>query len=349
VRICVVGAGAIGGLVGAELALAGEEVTLIARGAQLDAIRERGLRLVRDGEERVAHPRALADPAGAGPQDVVMLAVKAHSLPELAGRLGPLFGPETAVVTMVNGIPWWYFHRHPEPQRDWILDTVDPGGRIWRAIGPERAIGCVVYPACDVPEPGLVVHESDDRFTLGEPDGASSERCRRLSEVMGRARLKAPVRAHIRNEIWIKLWGSATFNPISVLTGATLDVIVGDPDTRAICQGLMLEIQAVAEVLGVRFGIPIDRRLAGAAAVGAHRTSMLQDLERGRRLEIDALVGAIQELGRRVGVATPKLDAILALVVQRARTAGLYQPPSPLSPLSPGSPVSSPVSPPSGR
>lgn len=341
-KIAVVGAGAIGGFVGAELALAGEEVTLIARGAQLEAIQRGGLRLVRDGEQRIASPRAVADPAAAGPQEVVILAVKAHSLPPLAERLGPLLGPDTAVVTMVNGIPWWYFHRHPEPWRDWILDTVDPGGRIWRAIGPERAIGCVVYPACDVPEPGLVVHQSDDRFTLGEPDGSSSERSRRLSEVMGRARMSAPVRGHIRNEIWIKLWGSATFNPVSVLTGATLDVITGDPETREVCRGLMLEIQSVAEVLGVRFGIPIERRLAGAAAVGAHRTSMLQDLERGRPLEIDALVGSIQELGRRVGVATPRLDAVLALVRQKARGAGLYQPPSP------GSPVS-PVSPPSGR
>ena len=336
-KICVVGAGAIGGFVAAELALAGEQVTVVARGAQLDAIRAGGLRLVRDGEERVAHPRALAEPAGAGAQDVVILAVKAHSLPELASRLGPLFGPDTTVVTMVNGIPWWYFHRHPEPWRDWILDTVDPGGRIWRAIGPERAIGCVVYPACEVPEPGLVVHQSDDRFTLGEPDGTSSERCRRLSEAMGRARLVAPVRAHIRNEIWIKLWGSATFNPVSVLTGATLDVITGDPDTREVCRGLMLEIQAVAQVLGVRFGIPIERRLAGAAAVGAHRTSMLQDMERGRPLEIDAVVGSIQELGRRVGVATPRLDAILALVRQKAREVGLYQPLSPVSPVSPAS------------
>jgi 2-dehydropantoate 2-reductase len=348
VKICVVGAGAIGGFVGAELAHAGEEVTLVARGAQLEAIQRHGLRLVRDGEERTAHPRVVGDPATAGPQDVVILAVKAHSLPALAERIGPLLGTDTSVVTMVNGIPWWYFHRHPEPQRDWILDTVDPGGRIWRAVGPQRAIGCVVYPACDVPEPGLVVHESDDRFTLGEPDGTTSDRCRRLAEAMGRARMSAPVRAHIRNEIWIKLWGSATFNPLSVLTGATLDVITGDPDTRAVCRELMLEIQAVAEVLGVRFGIPIERRLAGAAAVGAHRTSMLQDLERGRSLEIDALVGSIQELGRRVGVATPKLDAILALVRQKARVAGLYQPPSPVSPVSPVSPPS-PVSPASGR
>ena len=341
-KVCVVGAGAIGGLVGAELALAGEEVTLIARGAQLEAIQRGGLRLLRDGEERIAFPRALADPAAAGPQEVVILAVKAYALPALAERLGPLCGPDTTVVTMVNGIPWWYFHRHPEPWRDWILDTVDPGGRIWRAIGPERAVGCVVYPACEVPEPGLVVHQSDDRFTLGEPDGTSSERCRRLAEAMGRARMTAPVRAHIRNEIWVKLWGNATFNPISVLTGATLDIITGDPETREVCRALMLEIQAVAEVLGVRFGIPIERRLAGAAAVGAHRTSMLQDLERGRPLEIDAVIGSIQEIGRRVGVATPRLDAVLALVRQKARGAGLYQPPSPVSPVSP-------VSPPSGR
>jgi 2-dehydropantoate 2-reductase len=272
---------------------------------------------------------------------VVILAVKAHDVPAAAARIGPLLAPDTAVVTMVNGIPWWYFHRHPEPWRDWILDTVDPGGRAWRAIGPERAIGCVVYAACEVPEPGLVLHESDNRFTLGEPDGSTTERCRRLSEAMARARLRAPVRAHIRNEIWIKLWGSATFNPLSVLTGATLDVIGSDPGTRAICRAVMGEIQAVAEVLGVRFGIPIERRLAGAAAIGAHRTSMLQDLERGRALEIDAVVGSVQELGRRIGVATPQLDVLLALVRQKARLAGLYQPP-----VSPESPVSPPPPPP---
>ncbi len=331
-KIAVVGAGAIGGFVGAELALAGEEVTLIARGAQLEAIQRGGLRVVRDGTERTAHPRALGDAAAAGPQDLVILAVKAHAVPDAATRIGPMLGKETAVVTMVNGIPWWYFHRHPEPWRDWILDSVDPGGRAWRAIGPDRAIGCVVYAACDVPEPGLVVHESDDRFTLGEPDGSSSERCRRLSEAMARARLAAPVRAHIRNEIWIKLWGSAAFNPLSVLTGATLDVLTGDPGTRELCRRLMREIQTVAEVLGVRFGIPIERRLDGAAAIGAHRTSMLQDLERGRPMEIDAVAGSVQELGRRVGVATPQLDAVLALVRQKAQLAGLYQPP-----VSPGS------------
>lgn len=336
-KIAVVGAGAIGGFVAAELALAGEEVTLLARGAQLDAIRAGGLRLVRDGEERVARPRALADPAAAGPQEVVVLAVKAHALPAAAERIGPLLAADTPVVTMVNGIPWWYFHRHPEPWRDWILDTVDPGGRIWRAIGPERAVGCVVYAACEVPAPGLVVHQADDRFTLGEPDGSASERCRRIAAALERARLKAPVRAHIRNEIWVKLWGNASFNPVSVLTGATLDRITGDPGTRELCRALMREIQAVAELLGVRFGIPIDRRLAGAAAVGAHRTSMLQDLERGRPLELDAVVGSVQELGRRVGVATTLLDAVLALVRQKAELAGLYQPP-----VSPGSSGRSP-------
>jgi 2-dehydropantoate 2-reductase len=318
VKIAVVGAGAIGGLVGAELALAGEEVSLVARGAQLEAIASRGLRLVRDGEERVCRPRVSGDAGQLGPQEVVILAVKAHAIPALVGTLGPLLGPETAVVTMANGIPWWYFHRHPEPWRDWILDSVDPGGVIWRGIGPERAIGCVVYAASEVPEPGLVVHHSDDRFSLGEPDGSDSARCRRLSEALGRARLVAPVRRHIRNEVWVKLWGNATFNPISVLTGATLDRITGDPATRELCRVLMVEIQSVAEVFGVRFGIPIERRIAGAAAIGPHQTSMLQDLERGRELEIDAVIGSIQELARRVGVATPMLDAVLALVRLRA-------------------------------
>jgi 2-dehydropantoate 2-reductase len=224
----------------------------------------------------------------------------------------------------VNGIPWWYFYKHAAPWENLRLESVDPGGRIWDAIGPERAIGCVVYPACQVAAPGVIVHESGDRFTLGEPDGTISQRCRNLAAVLIEAGIKAPVRNRIRNEIWVKLWGNVSFNPISALTGATLDVITGDPDTRALCRSMMLEAQVIGERLGVDFGIDVDRRLAGGAAVGVHKTSMLQDLERGRELEIDATVTAVQELGRKLDVPTPNIDIVLALVRQRARVSGLY-------------------------
>jgi 2-dehydropantoate 2-reductase len=221
-------------------------------------------------------------------------------------------------------VPWWYFHRLPGPYEGRRLESVDPGGRQWDGIGPERAVGCVVYPAAEVPEPGVIEHVSGDRFVLGEPSGEATERVQALSRLLIKAGLKAPVRPRIRDEIWVKLWGNLSFNPISALTGATLDVITADPSTRALARAMMLEAQAVGERLGVRFGVDVERRIEGAAAVGAHKTSMLQDLERGRPMEIDALVTAVQEMGRLVGVATPAIDAVLALVAQRARLAGCY-------------------------
>jgi 2-dehydropantoate 2-reductase len=317
-RIAIVGAGSIGGYLSVHLSLAGEEVTVVARGSTLAAIRERGLRLVMAGTTLEARPRAVEDPAEAGPQDFVILALKAQAIAAIAARLGPLLAPRTAVVTAVNGIPWWYFYRHPAPWENLHLESVDPGGRIWEALGPERAIGCVVYPAAAVTAPGVIEHESGDRFTLGEPDGSESPRCAALSEALIRSGIKAPVRARIRNEIWVKLWGNVCFNPISALTLAPLDRMLADPPTRALARAIMLETQAIGEELGVDFGIGVEKRMAGAAAVGAHKTSMLQDLERGRELEIDAVVGSVQELGRRVGVATPNLDAVLALVRLRA-------------------------------
>jgi 2-dehydropantoate 2-reductase len=322
-RVAVYGAGAIGGLLGAYLARTDTEVSLIARGPHLAAMRERGLE-VRGQENFTVRPRATDDPAELGPQDYVIIALKAHSVPPVVDRMRPLLGPETAVVFAVNGVPWWYFHKLPGPFEDHRLESVDPGNRQWDVIGPERAIGCVVHPAAEVPEPGVIRHESGDRFVLGEPSGESSERVQRLSRLLIQAGLKAPVRPRIRDEIWVKLWGNVSFNPISALTGATLDVITGDPGTRAVCRAMMLEAQAIGETLGVRFGIDVDRRIAGGAAVGAHKTSMLQDHERGRPMEIDALVRAVQEMGRLVGVPTPTIDTVLALVLQQARVAGCY-------------------------
>jgi len=324
VRICVYGAGAIGGYLGAQLALAGEDVTLIARGRHLEAMRGNGVRLLIEGEERVAHPRCTSDPAEAGEQDYVFVTLKAHSAPSVVDLMQPLLGPGTAVVTAQNGVPWWYFHRLEGPWRDHRLESLDPGGVQWDGIGPERAIGCVVYPATEVVEPGVIRHLEGDRFTLGEPSGKRTERVKSLAEALIRAGLRAPVR-RIRDEIWVKLWGNLSFNPVSALTLETLDVVATDRGTRAVCRSMMLEAQAIGEKLGVRFRVDVDRRLDGGAAVGAHRTSMLQDLERGRPMEIDALVTAVQEMGRLVEVPTPTIDVVLALVRQRARAAGLYQ------------------------
>ncbi len=322
-RICIYGAGAIGGYLGVQLALAGSDVTLIARGPHLEAMRADGVRLLIDGEERVAHPDCTDDPAQAGEQDYVIVTLKAHSAPRVVEAMQPLLGPRTAVVSAVNGVPWWYFHRLEGPWEDQRVESVDPGGVQWKGIGPERAIGCVVYPATEVVEPGVIRHLDGNRFTLGEPSGEKTERVRALADALKAAGFRAPIR-DIRNEIWVKLWGNLSFNPISALTLETLDVVATDPGTRAVSKAMMLEAQAIGEKLGVRFPVDVERRIDGAAAVGAHRTSMLQDLERGRPMEIDALVTAVQEMGRLVGVPTPTIDVVLALVRQRGRVAGAY-------------------------
>jgi 2-dehydropantoate 2-reductase len=322
-RICIYGAGAIGGYLGVQLALGGEDVTLIARGPHLAAMKADGVRLLIDGEERVAHPRCTDDPSDVGEQDYVIVTLKAHSAPRVVDAMQPLLGPETAVVSAVNGVPWWYFYRLEGPWENTILESVDPGGVQWRGIGPERAIGCVVYPATEIAEPGVIRHLDGNRFSLGEPSGEKTPRVRALADALIRAGLRAPVR-RIRDELWVKLWGNLSFNPVSALTLATLDVVATDPGTRAVSRAMMLEAEAIGEKLGVRFPVDVDRRIDGAAAVGAHRTSMLQDLELGRPMEIDALVSAVQEMGRLVEVPTPTIDVVLALVRQRARIAGLY-------------------------
>lgn len=323
-KVCIFGAGAIGGYLGVLLAEAGAEVTLIARGAHLEAIRTEGLTLEIEGQSRTARIAATDDPAEAGPQDYVIVTLKAPSLPGVAASLAPLLGPHTAVVTAQNGIPWWYFHAHGGPHEGRRLERVDPGGRLWQSIPPQRCIGCVVYPATELVEPGRVRHSYGNRFMLGEPDGSRSPRVAALSSLMTGAGLKAPVRPRIRDDIWLKLWGNLSFNPVSALTGGTLEQIAGDPGTRGVVRAMMVEGQGVAEALGVRFPLDVDKRIEGAAEVGAHKTSMLQDLERGRTMEIDALVGVVAELGALVGVATPTIDCVLALVEQRAHLAGCY-------------------------
>lgn len=323
-KIAVYGAGAMGGYIGALLSRAGVDVSLIARGPHLEAMRAKGLKLLMGGEEIVTRPFCTDDPAKAGPQDYVLVTLKAHSVPAAVERMRPLFGPDTAVVTGSNGIPWWYFHKLPGPWENARLSSVDPGGRQWDGIGPERAIGTVLWQACEVVEPGVVRHEYGERMPVGEPDGSRSERVIRLSKALIAAGLKAPVRPQIRNEIWMKLWGNLSFNPVSALTHATLEAMARDPGTRGVIARMMREGQSIGEKLGVQFAMGIDERIKTAEAVGAHKTSMLQDLELGRPMEIEPLVGVVAELGRLVGVPTPTIDTVYALVAQRAKEAGCY-------------------------
>lgn len=322
-RVAVYGAGATGGYLGVKLALAGVNTTLIARGQHLEAMQLDGARLLTDGDELIAHPFCTGDPAAAGPQDYVIITLKAHSATRAVHAMQPLLGPETTVVTAQNGVPWWYFHGIGGKWEGMRLESVDPGGRQWDGIGPERAIGCVVYAATEISEPGVIRHLYGNRFTLGEPSGKKTARINVLSQALIGAGVRAPVR-DIRQEIWLKLLGNVCFNPISALTLATLDKVATRPGTRGVARTMMEETRAIGEALGIRFRLDIEQRIDGAAAVGAHRTSMLQDLERGRAMEIDALVTSVQELGRMVGVPTPTIDVVLALVQQRAEVAGLY-------------------------
>ena len=321
-KFAVVGAGAIGGYLGTKLALAGEDVTFIARNRNLAAIQSHGFKLILENgsEQHAPSVRAVQHMRDAGPQDVVLLTVKAHQVGDLLPELRQLFGPQTMVVTMINGIPWWYFHRLGGDHEGRGLDSVDPGGRIAAHIEPERLIGSVVYPAAELVEPGVVRLIEGNRFTIGELNGERTQRIEALSQVLMRAGFKAPVSKDIRSEIWIKLWGNLSFNPISALTHATLEDICRFPASRALAVGMMSEAQAVAEQLGVRFKISLDQRIAGAEGVGAHKTSMLQDVEHGRALELEALVGAVIELGRVTGVPTPMIDAIYAATKLLAHT-----------------------------
>lgn len=314
-KIAIVGAGAVGGYVGVKLSLAGERVTFLARGANLDAIRSRGVKLVlSDGAELVTHDvQATADYTAPGPQDLVILAVKAHQLETVASEVPKLFGPETCVVTMQNGIPYWYFHKHGGPLEGRCVAAVDPAGVNVLRIPPTRVIGCVVYPASVLAAPGVIRHIEGDRFPVGELDGSASARVQAVSACFIRAGFQAPVLDNIRAEIWLKLWGNLTFNPISALTRATLVEICQFPATRTLAATMMAEAQAVAHKLGITFRVPIERRIAGAERVGKHKTSMLQDVEAGRTLETDALLGSVLELARITETPVPSLEAVYAL------------------------------------
>jgi 2-dehydropantoate 2-reductase len=289
-------------------------------------MKSNGLRLIEETSETTVSPIASDDPEELGVQDYIIVTLKAHSVPAVVPKMAPLIGPNTTVVSGVNGVPWWYFHGVGGVLEGTRLASVDPGDAQWNGFGPDKVLGCVVYPAAEVVKPGVIKHIEGNRFSLGEPDGSKSDRAVALSKALMSAGLKAPVRPKLRDEIWVKLWGNLSFNPISALTHATLDVLCTDPGTREVARGMMVEAQEIAEKLGVKFPIDVQRRIDGGAAVGAHRTSMWQDLDQGRPMEIDALVKSVQELGVLTKTATPTIDTVLALTQLRAKTAGLYHP-----------------------
>ncbi len=328
-RICVFGIGAIGGLVLARLTRSGVDATGFARGENLAAIRARGLRLVdHEGMEHLVKPVHVTDDAEyLGPQDVVFLALKANRVVDALDRIRPLIGPRTTVVSAVNGIPWWYFHAFSGDWPKKHLDMVDPGGRIWSALGPERALGCVVYLGASVPRPGVVSHTQHKRLVLGEPDGGISERAQALSEVLEGAGFEAPVVPDIRRVVWHKVWGNAWANTISVITRATIDAMCEDPFLRDGVRAMMAEIRDVAGHYGIDIEDDVDQRISDSARLGAFKSSTLQDFERGRAVEVDAILGAVMELAREAGEPTPLVDMVYALTRLTARIAGCYQAP----------------------
>jgi 2-dehydropantoate 2-reductase len=320
-RICIVGAGAIGGFIGVLLARAGNEVSFVARGPHLDAMRANGARLLIDGQELVARVPSTDNARELGLQDIVFITMKAHSVPAAVDSIVPLLGADTAIVTGVNGIPYWYFQAQGSQLDGATLECIDPGGRQLQLLGAERAIGCVLNPAADLIAPGVIRHVHGRRFPIGEPNGQRTARLERLHQVMEAAGLEAPIRTDIRDEIWLKLWGNLCLSPISALTHATLDLVVTDPGTRAVCRSMMAEGQRIGESIGVRFRVDADRRLDGAGAVGPHKISMLVDLESGRPMEIDPIVTVVQEIGQRLGISTPTIDVVAALIKLRQVTA----------------------------
>ena len=319
-KICIFGAGAIGGYVGARLAMKGEaDVSLVARGPHLAAMQANGLTLKQAGETHVVHPQVTDDPKSLGPQDYIILTLKAHGLAGVIDALQPLIGKDTAILFAQNGIPWWYFHGAGGRFEGTRLESVDPGGEIWQRIGPERALGTVVWQAAEIEAPGVIAHHYGERMPIGEPNGEKTGRAVRLSQLLTSAGIKSPVRPNLRNEIWLKLWGNLSFNPVSVLTLGTLEALATDPGTHRVIRAMMEEARAVAEALGVQFPVSAEERIAMAAQVGAHRTSMLQDVEAGRPTELDALLGVVLELARLVEIDTPSLQLVYDLCKFRCK------------------------------
>ena len=325
-KICIFGAGAIGGYMAHALIKAGADVSLIARGPHLEGLRDNGLTLIKEGVAETLPVKATDTPKELGNQDYVISALKAHSVAPVIDRFKPLLADHTALVPAVNGIPWWYFYKAGSDsamENRW-LETSDPGGVQWTAFGPERAIGCVVYPACKISAPGQITLKSGDRFTLGEPDGQRSKRIMKLSELLRARGLRAPVKPRLRDEIWIKLWGNCSFNPVSALTGASLDLIGNDPASRAVIRDAMIECRKVGLAVGARFNVDIERRIQGGADIIGHKPSTRHDVELGRPMELDALTSTVLELARRLEIETPTLNAISALVRLQGSVLGLY-------------------------
>ena len=314
-KICVVGAGAIGGLLAIKLHAAGNEVSVIARGPHLKAIRENGLKLIEEGgEETIARVAASDRIDSVGKQDLVILGMKAHQVAPIVDELPAMYGPDTMVLTAQNGIPWWYFFKHGGPHEGKTLESVDPGGKIAASLPVERVIGTVVYPAAEIIEPGVIKHIEGNRFSLAEIDNSDTDRIKLVSETFRAAGFKAPVISDIRAEMWTKLWGNLSFNPVSALTHSTLEDLCRFQPTRNLVAEMMREAQAIGEALGIKFRVSIEKRIAGGESVGAHKTSMLQDVEAGRGVEADALIGAVIELGRIVDLPSPHIDSVYALV-----------------------------------
>ncbi len=319
--ICIFGAGAIGGYVGARLAMKDEaRVSLVARGPHLAAMQANGLVLKQNGETHVVHPRVTDDPRQLGHQDFIILTLKAHGVAGVIDQMQPLIGPETSILFAQNGLPWWYFYGSGGPFEGHTLESVDPGGTIWKRLGPERALGSVVWQAAEIEAPGVIAHHYGDRMPIGEPNGEKSERAALLGKLLTSAGIKSPVRPNLRNEIWLKLWGNLSFNPVSVLTGGLLVELATDSGTRRVIHAMMTEAQGIGEALGVSFAVSIEERMDMAAKVGAHRTSMLQDVEAGRPTELEALLGVVIELGRLVKHDTPSLQLVYDLVKFRSQT-----------------------------
>ena len=323
-RIAIVGAGAIGGYVGAHLATAGNDVALVARGAHLLALQKHGVTVRSDSGDLVARAFATSDPAQIGPVDAVFLFVKAHSLPEIAPLLASLLGPGTPVIAGQNGLPWWYFERHGGPLEGARLESVDPGGRLFASIPIERVIGAVIYCSTVMEEPGIIRHVEGNRIAIGEPDGSRTGRCEEISRLLGQAGLRCPVRSNIRHDIWVKLIGNLALNPVSALTRSTIEEMMRDERTSALVRFIMEEGAAVARAAGIELEISVERRIEGASRVGAHRTSMLQDLERGKSLELDSIAGAVVELADRLGVPVPCTRTVYACakLLERSARAG---------------------------
>ena len=314
-KVCIVGAGAIGGYMAVRIANAGHNVSVIARGPHLAAIKDRGMKLIEENDEFVAENLTATEFVGElGPMDVVLLALKAHQIVPIVNDMSVLLGPNTVIVTLQNGIPWWYFQNFAGDYANQVVETVDPGGLLFNSIDPNRLIGCIAYPATTISKPGVIQHIEGNRFPVGELSGMKTERVQMVSDLFAESGFKSRIIDDIRSEIWLKLWGNLTFNPISALTHSTLVDICQFPLTRQLAATMMTEAQTVGERLGAHFRIPMEKRIAGAESVGKHKTSMLQDVEAGKPIEIESMLGAVIELAEVTGVQTPTLRAIYACV-----------------------------------